>query len=280
MMKLLTAALLSGFRPFEPGKAGWKTVKAKAEDGTEFEAVALKEGNPIWIEADGTERTLGSDTITRLNGEAASHRKRAEDAENKYKPFEGLDPAAARGALETVSKLDQKKLIDAGEVDKLKDSMRSEFKSENDKLLGDLNAAREETNGLRRATAFGGSKFIGEKLAIPSDIVESVFGKNFKIEEGKLVGYYNNGDKITSKAKIGEFAEFDEALGLLVDQYPNKNSILKGGGHGGSGNNGGGGGGTPGKARYSMSEYEKLPPAEQRRIGLEAGQGKAEIVEG
>lgn len=279
-MKILTAALLSSFRPFDPGKAGWKTVKAKAEDGTEYEAVVMKEGNPVWVEADGAERTLGADTITRLNGEAAGHRKRAEDAEAKFKPFEGLDPAAARGALDTLSKLDAKKLIDAGEVDKLKDSMKTEFKAENDKLAADLVAAREETNGLRRSTAFNGSKFIGEKLAIPTDIVESVFGKNFKVEDGKIIGYYNNGDKIMSKARIGEIAEFDEGLSLLVDQYPNKNSILKGGGHGGSGNNGGGGGGQPGKATYRMSEYEKLSPGEQQRIALETGQGKAEIVEG
>lgn len=36
---------------------------------------------------------------------------------------------------------------------------------------------------------FGGSKFISEKMAIPTEFVRSYFGQNFKIEEGKVVAY-------------------------------------------------------------------------------------------
>lgn len=270
-------ASVAAFRPFDT-KAGWKTVKVKAEDGSETEAVALKDGNPIWIDADGSERTLGADTITRLNGEAAGHRKRAEDAEAKLKTFDGLDAEKARGALDTVSKLDQKKLIDAGEVDKVKDSMRTEFQGLVDAEKKRADEAVGQVSALRRSNAFGGSKFIADKLSIPRDIVESVFGKNFHDENGNLVAKYNNGDKIMSKAKIGEVADFDEALSLLVEAYPNKDSIMKGNNHGGSGG-GGGGGGQAGKVRYSRNEYGQLPPTKQAEIAKDITAGKAELTD-
>lgn len=57
----------------------------------------------------------------------------------------------------------------------------------------------------------------------------------FKVEEGKIVAYDASGNKIYSRAKPGELAQFDEALEFLVENYPQKDYILKA-----SGNNGGG----------------------------------------
>jgi hypothetical protein len=61
---------------------------------------------------------------------------------------------------------------------------------------------------------FGGSKFISEKMAIPTEFVRSYFGQNFKIEEGKVVAYDGQGNKVFSRTKPGELASFDEAWNL------------------------------------------------------------------
>ena len=82
---------------------------------------------------------------------------------------------------------------------------------------------------------FGGSKFISEKMAIPTEFVRSYFGQNFKIEEGKVVAYDGQGNKVFSRTKPGELASFDEALESLVESHPQKDYILKA-----SGNSGGG----------------------------------------
>jgi hypothetical protein len=69
---------------------------------------------------------------------------------------------------------------------------------------------------------------------VPADIIESRFGKNFKIEEGKVVAYGHDGNKLFSKSRPGEPAEFEEALELLVDGYAHKDQILKGTGNSGT----------------------------------------------
>ncbi|MUS05525.1 hypothetical protein DIP89_20780, partial [Acinetobacter baumannii] len=60
-------------------------------------------------------------TIARLNNEVKTHREAKEAAEKALKAFEGIeDPAAAKKALQTIQNLDDKKLVDAGEVEKVK----------------------------------------------------------------------------------------------------------------------------------------------------------------
>jgi hypothetical protein len=99
---------------------------------------------------------------------------------------------------------------------------------------------------------------IAEKLAVPADMVQATFGNRFKIEDGKVVAYDANGNKIFSRARPGELADFDEALETLVEQYPYKDHILKG-----SGANGGGaptGGGQPPKTKgnFGGSKEDRL----------------------
>lgn len=83
--------------------------------------------------------------------------------------------------------------------------------------------------------SFAGSKYIADKIAIPADLLQARFGQAFKVEEGRIVAYDASGNKIYSRAKPGELAQFDEALEFLVENYPQKDYILKA-----SGNNGGG----------------------------------------
>ena len=84
-----------------------------------------EQGLPLYIHDDGKEvahdaaQTVA--TISRLNGEAKTNRERYEKAESALQSFEGIeDPAAAKKALETLKNFDDKKLVDAGEVEKVK----------------------------------------------------------------------------------------------------------------------------------------------------------------
>lgn len=204
----------------------------------------LQDGKPVYVHDDGKEiafdaaATVG--TITRLNGEARSHRERAEAAEAKYKPFEGIeDASAARKALETVANLDSKKLIDAGEVETVKAEISRAFQAQLDEANTKSQTLEQQLYGEKIGGSFARSKLIAEKLAVPADMVQATFGKAFKIEEGKVVAYDTHGQKIFSRARPGEIADFDEALESLVEAYPHKEHILKG-----SGANGGGAGGS------------------------------------
>lgn len=232
----------------------------------------IQDGKPVYIEDDGKEVAFDAPgtkaTIGRLNGEAKAHREAKEAAEAKLKTFEGItDPEAAKKAIETVKNIDDKKLIDAGQVEKLKSDIA---KSYDDKIksletshataISDITEKLNKTttawHGDKLSSAFASSKIIADKFSIPADLVQSRFGTNFKIEDGKIIGYDQSGNKLFSRARPAELATFDEALEMLVDKYENRDHILKGRG-GGAGAQGGNGGGNNGKT-LSRAEFDKL----------------------
>lgn len=202
--------------------------------------VVVQDGKPVYVHDDGKEVAFDAPgtvaTITRLNGEARGHRERAEAAEAKLKPFDGIeDPAAARKALETVKNLDQKKLVDAGEVEKVKEEAIKALKAQYEPVLTERDKLRSDLYAEKIGGAFSRSKTIAEKFAIPADLVQARFGAQFKIEDGKTVAYDQSGNKLFSRSNPGELADFEEALEIIVDQYPYKANILKGSGASGSG---------------------------------------------
>lgn len=245
--------------------------------------VVVQDGKPVYVHDDGKEipfdAAAATSKIASLNGEAKSHRERAEAAEAKVKAFDGLDdPAEARKALETLKNLDQKKLIDAGEVEKVKAEViktyEEKLKAETDRAAGLEGQLYDEKIG----GSFARSKFITEKLLIPADIAQASFGKAFKIEDGRVVAYDHTGSKIFSRARPGELADFDEAVETLVNNYPNRDAILRGSGASGGGTNPNGGGGGA-KKTLTRAQFDALGPAEKAAIAAEQGKGTAVITD-
>lgn len=270
-MLLATVAPLAIHAVFDSGKAGWKM------DG---DKLALDEaGNPIYIQTDGTERSVGGDTISKLNGEARQHRERAEKAEQTLKAFEGItDAEAARKALDTVKKLDAKQLIDAGEVDKVRDEVAKGYQQQLTEAQKNAEALQDRVNNMTKQTAFATSKFIQERVAVPPEMFQATFERNFKVEDGKLVPYGPDGNKIYSKKRMGEVADVDEAFEIMLETYPHKDSVLKAPNVGGSGNNGSGG--NRGGGRFmSRADFDKLAPAQSAEAAALAGKGELTITD-
>lgn len=230
----------------------------------------LADGKPVYVHDDGKEIPFDAAatvaTITRLNGEAKGHRERAERAEESLKAFEGIEDAgAARKALATLKSLDEKKLIDAGEVERVKaeaikavEEKYAPVMKERDKLQGELVA--EKIGG-----SFARSKYIADKLAIPSDLVQARFGQHFKLEGGNVVAYDHAGNKIFSRSQPGEVASFEEAMEIIVGNYPSRDHILKASGASGGGASNQGGGGGAGAKTMARSQFEGLGPEAQMK---------------
>lgn len=269
---LLATAALVRTAVYDPGKAGWKL----SADGKTIE---MKDGNPIYVNSDGSETVMEGNAISTLNAEARRHREAKETAEAALKKFEKItDPAKALDAIEKLAKIDQKTLIDAGEVDKVRNEISAQFTAqiaERDKEIANRNTTLEQ---LRRQNAFQGSKFVQERVAVPHDMFMDKFGPNFKDENGQLVGYYPDGNKIMTKDinRLGTPAQFDEALSILIESYPHKESILKAPTHNGSGN-GGAGGGRGGSRHVSRADFEKMTPVDQAATAAAAGKGELTI---
>jgi len=239
-------------------------LKTVTVDGKTYAEV--QDGKPVYTHDDGKETAFDAPatiaTISRLNGEAKGHREAKEAAEGKLKAFEGIDdPAAAKDALTKLANLKDKDLIEAGKVEEIKaaaikavEDKYAPVVQERDKLKGDLYS--ERVGGQ-----FARSKFIADKVAVPSDIVQARFGQHFRDEDGKAVAYDASGNKVYSRSKPGEPAGFDEALEILIDQYPYKDSLLKGTGGGSGAKPGNGSGG--GDKTISRKDFEALGHADR-----------------
>ena len=87
----------------------------------------LQDGKPVYVGDDGKEIVFDAgealSKISSLNAEAKTHREAKEQALNQLKDFEGLDAAKAREAIQKLGDIDSKKLIDAGEVDKVRQQL-------------------------------------------------------------------------------------------------------------------------------------------------------------
>ena len=211
--------------------------------------VVVQDGKPVYVHDDGKEVAFDAPqtvaTITRLNGEAKTHREAKEQFEAQAKAFEGLDPVKVKEALNIVQNLDAKKLVDAGEVDKVKaeitDALKKTYEPQIQQLTTERDAVQQQLHGELIGGGFARSKFIQDNIAVPVDMIQATFGKNFQIENGKVVAVGADGQKIYSRTRPGEVADFDEALETLVGGYQHKDSILNGNRSGGGGFQGNGG---------------------------------------
>lgn len=212
-------------------------MKLKLDDNGH---AVLQDGKPVYIHDDGKEVAFDAvgtvATISRLNAEARDHRVAKEGALEQLKAFEGIaDPAAARKALETLSNLDQKRLVDAGQVEQANLERDKAWQIKLDAANQTAAQFEQQLYGEKIGGSFARSTFISEKLAVPADMIQAAFGNRFKVESGQTVAYDAQGNKIFSRSRPGELASFDEALEVLVDQYPNKDHIMKPSGQSGGG---------------------------------------------
>lgn len=237
----------------------------------------VQDGKPVYNDDSGKEIAFDavgtSAAIARLNAEAKGHRERAEAAEGKLKPYESItDPAAAIKALGIVKNLDDKKLVDAGEVDKVKAEAIKAIEEKYAPVVKEVETLKGSLYTEKIGGAFARSKFIADKVAIPADLVQASFGSRFKIEDGKVVAYGADGNKVYSKSNPGSPADFEEALEILVDQYPHKASILKGSGASGGGAAGGGNGnpGAGGK-KATRAQFDGMDQASRMAFSKAGG---------
>jgi len=253
-------------------------------------AIVIQEVNgqklPVYVHADGKETPFDGDstlnTISRLNGEAKAHREGKEAAEAALKPFKDAgisDPAAAAKALSTVKNLNDKQLVDAGEVEKVKAETIKSVRAEYEPFVAKAKDLEQQLYSEKIGGAFARSKFIGEKIAVPADMVQATFGNRFKIVDGKTVAVDANGQQIYSRTRHGEPADFEEALEIMVDGYPHKASILKGSGASGSGAKDSGNQGAGGKKTITRAQFDAMSPIEQAQAGSASAKGEVVITD-
>lgn len=248
-------------------------------DGNVIGIAMDSKGNPIVIQEgagpEGDDKEIGLDAIhlftkvPALQEEAKNHRLKAKGYKDFFDAMEEAEIDVsdialfkswledATGAVNTVKNLDDKKLIDAKEVETIKsqavEAHEKKVKEMTVKFQKQLDAAGATQKDLEStvfdlmvSNNFATSPFVKDKLAMPPKVAKAYFKDNFKVERGEdgkfhVVSYFN-GEKLFSEERVGEAPEFDEALGLMVARDPDRDALMTGSGSGGSGAGDGSGG--------------------------------------
>jgi hypothetical protein len=224
------------------------------EDGV----IEVKDGNPVWIYEGGNkngqeapvafENTLS--TITRLTAESVDRKTKLQDANEMLDPLQkaGIENVAdylaqAGTAIETVANLDDKQILDAGEIDKIKQGVKDGYEAKitaledsHAKTLGEKDTSIEAKDGNIRSlvirSAFDQSEFLRENTHMLPDVAFSFLGDKFKVEsdkKGNPYGYAVDeaGNKLLSLKNPGDVADPLEAIELLINSHPQKDKLLK-----------------------------------------------------
>lgn len=228
----------------------------------------VNDGKPVYVSDDGAETAVDlpgtSATISRLNAEAKGHRERAERAETALKSFEGLDPAKAREAIDKLTTIDAKKLIDAGEAQRVRDEAIRAVEEKYKPVIEERDGLKTTLSKALIGNAFSSSKFASEKLTPAGvDLVRQLYAGQLRVEGDKIVPLNANGETLLSRARPGEVADFEEAISIFVDSYPHKEHILRGSGNSGSGSKPSNAAGQNGQKVMTRAEFDALSQVER-----------------
>lgn len=226
----------------------------------------LKDGLPVFVDPDGKDSTFDPTSmhakIIDLGRENKTVREKLEAHQQRLKAFDGIEDLAgyrtqADKAMESLKNLkDSRDVQDVAKVEAIKAEMRKASDELEQKLktqfttreaeLTELTKRKERqirqlivSNEFSRSPFFSGTD---PKTTLTADVAEAFFGRAFDVREDKaggvnLVALDERGDPLLSRERIGENANFNEAMQILIDRYPNKAAIMrvKGGGSGGTG---------------------------------------------
>lgn len=229
----------------------------------------VENGKVVYINTSGNKIVYDGEelaaTVARLNGDL-------KDAQGKLGAFDGIDdPEAARKALATVKNLDDKKLVEAGQVETIK---AAAIKAVEDRYKP-IEAERDQLRTALHKEMIGGrferSKYIAEKMTLPAQMVEATFGSHFTVEDGRVVARTVGGYEIFSPSNPGERADFEEALEVLVTTSPFSDQIIKGANKNGDNANPGAGTGENVVTRAEYDAMMKKDPARTHKFIADGG---------
>lgn len=243
---------------------------------TEEGAPVLQDGVPVYTDETGKEGPIDPNQmhakILEVNAESKNRREKLQSLEARLKPLEGIDDVGtflenAKKAMETVDNLGDAELVQAGEVEKIKEDAKRSMAEQEARLKDKMSAREKELQDeLQKRDATIRQLMISSKFAqhdlfsgpnprtyLDPEVAESYFGRHFEVDTTngtpKVIAKDANGNVITSRepGKFADPADFAEAMEQIFASHPKKDQYLRAG-PGGSGSGGGEGGQRGGAA--------------------------------
>jgi hypothetical protein len=234
----------------------------------------VQDGNPVYVHDDGSEHPFDAKAahvaLATAKREAGEFRTKLKDAETKLSAYSGIeDPEAALKALQFAASMDGKKVMDDEGIQKLIQSalkpVLAEKESWKEKYEKTESTLYEVMVGEKIAT----SEFIKKTIYTPAD-AKRLYSGQFKVEDGKIVPYDQNGSPIYSQKQAGQYADIDEALKVIIDSRPDKHDLYRSSGASGSGSQGSNASGTTQKT-MTRTEWDSKGHAERAEFAKSGG---------
>lgn len=219
----------------------------------------LQDGLPVYVKPDGTEVpydvSKAQTSIHELGRENQSWREKYQSANEIASKYKDLDYEEVQKALETVSKLDNKQILEASEYEQRIAAVKKSLEEQ-------LTSAQQELTNLRQSNAIGkikagiaASPFM-KQAAVSAETLHTLLRDNFKVEQnGDFYAVDSNGNKILNDS--GHVATVEEAVVSLMHNHPDLALFTKPSGNQGAGVSNGGGNAKPSIGKVNGTPQER-----------------------
>jgi hypothetical protein len=170
--------------------------------------------------------------------------KRANEAAEKLKAFEGIDPTKVKELISAQEKAEAERkkaeeeaLAKRGEWDRLKSQMvdahTKEIEKERTELASERaarQAAEKQIADLTVGQSFQSSPFIKDELALTPVKARVIFGSHFEFKDGAIVAFdkpVGAKDRTLLVDGKGNALGFEDAIKKIVDADPEKDHLVK-----------------------------------------------------
>jgi len=237
-------------------------------------------GNPVIVYPDGKEAPFDGDAtitaINKANGEATERRHQLKDLNTALAPLKdaGVEFSPDKilefvsGAVknsEIVQNFDDKDFVAANKVKEITDKAIANVEQSYKKKINDQEIlfTNKEADYLKKydqmdkmgrklliESEFKSSEFLKKQIPnVPWDFFYNTYEKNFSVEhdnngKANVKAQREDGTDVISLSKPGQFADPQEAIEILINEHPRRDSFMSGFQNGGAGSSQSQGGST------------------------------------
>ena len=227
------------------GTGGDAAATVAAQAAAEAAALAAAEAAALAAaEAAKSGGTKPSDAEAKLLKDVMKQKARADEAaaelakaKELLKGFEGIDAAKVRALAAEAEEVERKRLVAAGDFDRLTKQMGERHTAEKSTLEASIAESNLVTTSLQKqiadltvGTSFTTSKFVTEDLTLTPNKARVIYGAHFEFKDGKVIGFdkpAGASDRTMLVNSTGDALSFDEAIAKIVDADPDKNELIR-----------------------------------------------------
>lgn len=201
----------------------------------------LHDGLPVWTDDDGNDHTFDVPQLVhdlqQLADQRDQHQHQLNHLQQQLDAYDGIRPEDAHAARQKLHDLRDKHLIDAGEVDQVRQHVQQQYEAKLDDAQQSLQQRDDQIRQLLLRHAFDASPFLRDHTLLVPDMAYAYFGDHFTVEDrdGKPTPVARlDGKPILSPNRPGQLATPEEALRTIIHSHPERDRMLTAGHPGGT----------------------------------------------